>query len=222
MLRSAILLDLDGTLVDSLADIAASANHVRAAFDLPPLPAAAVRRMIGDGARKLLERSLADAAAPPSIETALGVYEAHHAEQCTAAVRTYPGVAEQLERWRGENRALAVVTNKPERFARRIVEHLHLDRFVGVIVGGDTTPERKPSPVPLRAALAMLGRPAGVLWAVGDGLQDLRAGRAAGLRTVAALYGFGDPDALRAEGADVYWDRFGATELASDPSHPHP
>jgi phosphoglycolate phosphatase len=204
-----LLLDLDGTLVDSLADIAASANHVRAVFDLPPVPVEAVRAMIGDGAVALLERALADADRPVEAARAWPIYDAHHRQQCTLLVRPYPGVVETLQRWREEERPVAVVTNKPERFARSILEHLGLDALVGALVGGDTTPARKPAPEPLLEALRRLGQGPERAWMAGDGIQDLRAGKAAGLRTIGALYGFQDAERLRAEGADLFWSAFG-------------
>lgn len=203
----AMLLDLDGTLVDSLADITASVDHLRATVGLPPLGTARVRSMVGDGARRLLERALADLDRSPDLEAAWRTYEAHHEQQCTALVRSYPGVLEQLASWRTQGVALAVVTNKPERFARRIVEHLGLS--FDVVVGGDTLPERKPSPRPLLRALEQLGVPPTQAAMAGDGLQDLRAGKAAGTATIAALYGFRDAAELRREGADRYWSAFG-------------
>ena len=207
-----LLLDLDGTLVDSLADIAASANHVRAAYGLGPLSHDAVRGMIGDGATLLLRRALTELGEPVDVAAAWPIYDEHHREQCTATVELYPGVGACLEAWRHAGRKLAVVTNKPEGFARRILEHLGVDRFFGAVVGGDTTPARKPDPAPLREALRILDVSPGDAWMVGDGLQDLRAGRAAGTRTIAALYGFRDEGSLRAEGADAYWTAFGVEE----------
>lgn len=207
-----MLLDLDGTLVDSLADIAASANHVRDTFGLPPVPLDAVRGMIGDGAAKLLERALRDAPRRVSPEDAFAVYDAHHKEQCTQHVTLYPGAGEKLAEWRADGRPVAVVTNKPERFAIRILEHLGVLDLLGAVIGGDTTPDRKPSPVPLHTALQRLGAGPERAWMAGDGLQDLRAGRAAGLRTIGALYGFRDEKVLRAECADVYWTAFGIAE----------
>ncbi len=204
-----LLLDLDGTLVDSLADIAASANHVRAAFDLAPLGHDEIREMVGDGAAQLLRRALAELDEPIDVGQAWPIYDAHHRTQCTATVVPYPGVVEHLETWHADGRQLAVVTNKPEGFARRILEHLGIDRYFEAVIGGDTTASRKPDPAPLRAALDLLGVEPADAWMVGDGIQDLRAGRAAGTRTVAALYGFRDAASLRAEGADQYWTAFG-------------
>lgn len=207
-----MLLDLDGTLIDSLADIAASANHVRAAYHLPPLPIERIRGMVGDGAAKLIERALADAGRPVVAADVWPIYDAHHTEQCTRLVVAYPGVVAKLREWADDRRPVAVVTNKPERFAVRILEHLGILPLVGTVVGGDTAGAHKPSPLPLRTALERLGVGPERAWMAGDGLQDLRAGRAAGVRTVAALYGFAAPDALRAERADVYWTTFGVAE----------
>lgn len=213
------LFDLDGTLADTLTDIAASTNHVRAAHGLPAVPVAAVRAFVGDGARTLLRRALADvlpadaASGERAIDAAFAGYVEHHTVQCLRTVRAFPGVREHLESLRAAGHGLAVVTNKPERFAVPIVRHLGLHDLLTVVVGGDTLPLRKPDPAPLALALARLGcggEVAGTM--VGDGVQDLRAGKALGLRTVACLFGYGDAAKLRAEGADAFWCAFGVVE----------
>jgi phosphoglycolate phosphatase len=202
-----MLFDLDGTLVDSLPDIAASVNHVRTTFDLPPLGAPAVRRMVGDGLVTLLDRALGERF--PDPEEALRIYREHHWHQCIDLVEPYPGVVDCLSKWRAAGHPLAVVTNKPARFAQRVLDHLGLAAAFDVVVGGDTTPQRKPDPVPLLEALRVLDHDGEGAVMVGDSPNDLRAGRAAGLRTVAALYGYSTEADLRAIGADVYWVRFG-------------
>jgi phosphoglycolate phosphatase len=204
------LFDLDGTLADTLPDIAASANHVRALFALPPLNDAAVRLMVGDGARTLLHRALAELAPDAAaLEAAFAAYVAHHSDQCTRQVTLYPFVVEHLTRLRDRGHPLAVVTNKPARFAAAILAKLSLADLLPVLIGGDTLPQQKPDPAPLRAALRQLGASADTGVMVGDGEQDLRAARACGLRAIAVLYGYGDPMRLRAVGADEYWQRFG-------------
>jgi phosphoglycolate phosphatase len=220
--RTAFLFDLDGTLADTLADIAASANAVRASFALPPLGEPAVRRMIGEGARTLLQRALVDvvptapAAQEDFLARALALYVAHHADQCTKTCRLFPGVRDGLSALDAEGHGLAVVTNKPERFANAIVRHLGLDDVVAVVVGGDTLAVRKPDPAPLRHALDLLRcEPSGATM-VGDGLPDLEAGKALGVATIACLYGYGDPQALRRAGANAYWVAFGRPAGASD------
>ena len=210
MTKRPMLFDLDGTLVDSLPDIAASVDHVRMRFDLPPLGAAAVQQMLGDGLAKLLEHALGNQF--PEPEEALQLYREHHWDQCIALVRPFPGVVDCLAGWHGSGHPLAVVTNKPTRFVHRILDHLDLARWFGVVVCGDTTPERKPHPAPVLWALRLLdhdGDPSSTAVMVGDSPNDLRAGRAADVHTVAALYGYGSEAELRSIGADDYWVRFG-------------
>lgn len=207
-----LLFDLDGTLVHSLPDIAASANHVRGHHGLEPVPEATVRTWVGDGARTLLERALAELPDPPDLDASYRVYAEHHEVQCTGLVAPFPGVTECLQRWRATGHPLAVVTNKPERFAQRVLAHLGMDSWFGAVVGGDSTAERKPSPLPLQRALEILGTSSDGALMVGDGVQDLRAGQALGIRTAAVLFGYWDEAPLRAAGADEYWPRFGAAE----------
>lgn len=211
----AFLFDLDGTLADTLPDIAASANFVRARHGLPPLPLAAVRTFVGDGARALLARALAEILPAAEndraalLDAAMSSYTAHHEAQCTVHAKLMPGVPLHLEQLLAAGHPLAVVTNKPERLARCVLAHLGIADLFGAIVGGDTLPERKPSPAPLFAALRILGAPVLGATMVGDGVPDLRAGRAAGLSTIACLFGYGDPAALRACGPDACWHAFG-------------
>lgn len=206
----AFLFDLDGTLADTLPDLAASANHVRSLHELPPVDEATVRSYLGDGAKALLRRALAERRPDgDALERAYASYVAHHERCCTERSRLYPGVAEHLRALRDRGHPIAVVTNKPARFAEPVAQHLGLDAFTSVVVGGDTLPTRKPDPAMLRHALDRLGAPPDGATMVGDGLQDLRAGRAAGVRTIGCLFGYGDARALAAERPDVLWSRFG-------------
>jgi phosphoglycolate phosphatase len=209
------LFDLDGTIADTLPDIAASTNHVRGHHNLPPLPETAVRAFVGDGARTLLQRALADAlpqeptARERALDAAFAAYFAHHVGQCTRHVRLFPGVHEHLAKLHDRGHGLAMVTNKPERFASSIVQHLGLADLLRVVIGGDTLPQKKPDPAPLQHALRRLGWTPDTGTMVGDGVQDLRAAKALGLATIACLFGYSDPLRLRAEGADRYWQAFG-------------
>ena len=204
--RPALLFDLDGTLVDSLSDIRASTNYVRSEFSLGPVDDSAVRRMVGDGLTRLLERALPNASGT-DLERARSLWDPHHMAQCTQAAVCFPGVIEALAEFADAGHPLAVVTNKPTAFAEKIVRHLQLP--ITTIVGGDSTPRRKPDPAPIFAARTALelsdDTPA---FMIGDGPQDILAGRAAGCGTVAALFGFKDADILRASEADTYWRAF--------------
>lgn len=208
----AFLFDLDGTLADTLGDIAASANHVRAHHGLAAVDLTTVRGFVGDGARMLLRRALADISPTPAevqLDAALSLYFEHHRDQCTSTVRLFPGARDLLERLRATSHPLAIVTNKPERFVRPIVRHLGVEHLFGAIVGGDTLPQRKPDPAPLREALHRLGARIEGATMIGDGIQDIRAGKALGLHTIACLFGFSDEGRLRQERADTYWQAFG-------------
>jgi len=206
------LFDLDGTLADTIADIAASTNHVRALHGLQPLAVATVQSFVGNGAATLLHLALAelgwqlDDARWHEVRRS---YVAHHATECTKTARLYPRVREHLELLRSRGHALGVVTNKPAAFARTLVDHLGLRELLSVVVGGDTLDHRKPDPAPVLFALRQCGHDRGDGTMVGDGETDLRAGRAAGLRTIACLYGYRPEAVLRREGADEYWHRFG-------------
>ena len=199
------LFDLDGTLADTLGDIAASTNHVRAQWRLPALPDAQVREFIGHGARPLLRRALAELGRSdldPLWDEAYACYVEHHDLQCTRTARLYPGVREHLGALRELGHPLAIVTNKPHRFAAIVVRHLALDATFPVLIGGDSLPQRKPDPAPLREAIQRLGcdpNAGGTM--VGDSEADLQAGRAAGLRTVACTFGYRPAAALRALGS---------------------
>jgi phosphoglycolate phosphatase len=204
----AVLLDLDGTLVDSAEDLREALNEVLAGEGLRPIEAAEVRAMIGDGVLKLVERGLARAGGDPDrarelMPRFLSVYEPRAAR----STRPYPGVVETLRALRARGLRLGVVTNKPEAATWAILEALALAPFLDVVIGGDTLPERKPSPEPLVAALRRLETEPHSAVMVGDNHHDVQAARAAGLKAILVSYGYthGAPHAL---GADRVVDRF--------------
>jgi phosphoglycolate phosphatase len=202
------LFDLDGTLVDSLPDIAASANFVRRQYNLPEVPLESVMGMVGDGLVTLLKRAL-EHRAEEVFDEAIKLYRTHYHGQCVRMTTVYPGVRECLAAWSDAGHPLAVVTNKPSLFANKILEHLELSRWLPVVIGGDTLSVRKPDPSPVWTALDQLGvgRERGLM--VGDSVGDIQAGRAAGIRTAAALFGYQPEADLRGARADEYWTVFG-------------
>ncbi len=201
----AVLFDLDGTLVDSTADLAAAVNHARAAAGFPPLPVAAIRAMIGDGMPALLARAVPE---PALVARAIDAFRPYYAAHLLDATKVYDGVEDALAALAAAGVALAVVTNKPGRFSREILDRLGLARYFaapGAIVGGDGPSGKKPEPGPFRAALAALGLPAaGPALVVGDGRNDVLGARAAGLPVCGVAWGIGDPAEIRALGPD-YW-----------------
>jgi phosphoglycolate phosphatase len=203
MARLAVL-DLDGTLVDSLGDLHASVNHALAAVGLPPRSLEEVRGFVGEGARRLLERSVG--ARADLLDPALEAWRVHYEAHLLDRTRPYPGIEAAL---RGAGRELAVLTNKPGAMARRILEGLGLAPRFRAVVGGGEAP-RKPDPGGLRALMAEAGAGPGETVLVGDSRVDVETGRAAGVRVVAVTWGLGRREELA--GADALVDR--ADELA--------
>lgn len=202
MRLEAVLLDLDGTLVDSAEDLREALNGILAGEGLRPVTGAEVRAMIGDGVLKLVERGLARTGGDPAragalVPAFLAAYEPRAARKTVL----YPGVLDTLRGLRAAGLRLAVVTNKPEAATRRILEALGLAGLVAAVVGGDTLPERKPHPAPVTAALRALGVAADAAAMVGDNRHDVEAAHAAGLKAVLVGYGYahGAPETLGAD-----------------------
>ena len=187
-----LVLDLDGTLVDSLPDLLAVLNQVLADFGVPELSAAEAKPMIGDGTLKLVERALAArSVTPDQVRPAQSRFLAIYEARPTRLSRFYAGVPEVLTELTAQGWVCAVCTNKPERATRVMLSELDLDRFFRAVVTGDTLPQKKPDPAPMRAALASLEVPPHRAIAVGDHANDLQAARGAGIRSVFARYGYG-------------------------------
>ena len=192
MITGAILFDLDGTLVDSVPDLAAAVNALLREQGRPPLPIEAVTRMVGDGTTALVRRALAasgleDAPFAPLLQRFLALYEAG----ATRLTRPYPGVPEGLARLAAAGCRLALCTNKPERATRAVIDGLGLGCFFEVVIGGDSLSALKPDPAPLLAALARLDAPASRAVMVGDHRNDVAAAHGAGIAAVLARYGYG-------------------------------
>ena len=201
---SSILFDLDGTLVDSREDITASVNEVREICGLQPLPLDEVARMVGLGIRVLLRRALGDVSSL-EIDEAVKLFRSHYREHCLDKTLLYPGVEETLQALSALPQG--VVSNKPEEFCRKILQGLGVaDRF-GVILGGDSTAEKKPHPEPIFKALLALQTPASGAILVGDSPVDVNAGRQAGVRTCGVTYGIVETGLLKEARPDHLIDR---------------
>ncbi|SFT26118.1 phosphoglycolate phosphatase [Methylobacterium sp. yr668] len=204
----AVLLDLDGTLVDSLADLRTALNATLAREGLPPVGTAAMRAMVGDGAVALLRRALRASGgdperAPDLLPAFLAVYE----PLAAAGTALFPNAAAAVRDLRAAGYALAIVTNKPACATGLILDAVGLAPLIDTVVGGDTLPERKPDPAPLREALRRLRVEPGRAVMVGDMHHDIAAARAAGTAAILARYGYGRPDDART--ADAVLDDIG-------------
>jgi phosphoglycolate phosphatase len=195
------VLDLDGTLVDSFADLAGSVNHALRAVGLPARPLPEVRAFVGEGARNLLLRAV-----DPHLhllEPALQAWWEHYERHCLDRTALFPGMERALT---GATRVLAVHTNKPGRLARKILTGLGAGARFAAVVGGDDAP-RKPDPKGTLELIARLGGRAEDAVFVGDSLIDARTAAAAGIPFVAVTWGFGAREALIAERPAALVDR---------------
>ncbi len=211
-MEAPVLFDLDGTLVDSRADLAAAVNRVRHELDLPPFSLAEVVARVGEGARNLLRRSLPARIEGEAFEAAFSRFAVTYREHCLDLTLPYPGLVELLARLAAE-RPLAVLTNKPEATSRKILEGLGLAPYFQAVVGGDTLATRKPDPAGARHLAQELSAPVESLTLVGDSRIDARTAAAAPCRFVFASWGFASA-AERAELAAAAWAR-DAAELAA-------
>ena len=189
---NACFFDMDGTLIDSRADLAATVNHTRRDMGLAELPEAEVLAHVGQGAKYLLEHAIPECAA--DVESAKAVFMSHYDEHCCERVTLYPGVRRTLEELVDRGWLLGVVTNKPAGPNRMILDHLGLKRFFGgaVVAGGDCV-ELKPSALPLReCASRMRGhRLSSHDWMVGDAWTDMQCAANAGVKSAFCTFGFG-------------------------------
>ncbi|HKE00877.1 MAG TPA: HAD-IA family hydrolase [Planctomycetota bacterium] len=200
-----VLFDLDGTLIDSAPDIAASVDAVRSSYGLEALSLADVTAAIGDGVANLMQRTVPGA----SGDEALRRYLEHHEVHCLDATKLYPGVREGLERL-SARLPLAVVSNKPFPLTHRILTGLGVAGAFKAVVGGDSGAGRKPEPGPVLAALERLERVPWTALVVGDSPGDVAAGRAAGAATCGVTWGYRSAASLREAGADSMVETFGA------------
>lgn len=194
-LPRAVLFDLDGTVADSLPTLERLTNDLLREQGLAPVSRADVRRFVGDGPAKLLERALAAAGWPfdqARFDTLCRTFMARYEASPVEGTVVFPGMGEALERLAASGVALGVVTNKPEAVSHMILERLSIAPFFQVVVGGDSCAEKKPSAMPILHALQALGCPPEASWFVGDSRHDLEAARQAGCATVVLMrYGYG-------------------------------
>ncbi|MDE2396271.1 MAG: phosphoglycolate phosphatase [Burkholderiales bacterium] len=205
MLRAAaVLFDLDGTLVDSAPDLAGAANEMRSAQGLEPLPYERLRPMVGSGARGMLGAALGVAPGDAGFEALRDEFLDRYERRLTRETALFANVEALLRRIEAEPLRWGIVTNKALRFAEPLVAALALARRASVLIGGDSTPHTKPHPEPLLEAARRLGvDPARCVY-VGDDPRDMRAGRAAGMATVAAAWGYlGAEEPIEHWGADL-------------------
>ncbi|HWV08298.1 MAG TPA: phosphoglycolate phosphatase [Pseudomonas sp.] len=189
-----VMFDLDGTLVDSVPDLAAAVDKALLTLGRPAAGVERVRDWVGNGARVLVRRALAGSLQHEHVDDALArealeLFMAAYAESHTLTT-VYPGVPEVLDALQQGGVALAIVTNKPERFVAPLLDEKGLGDYFRWIVGGDTLPQQKPDPAALLHVLELAGIPRSQALFVGDSRNDVLAARAAGVTCVALSYGY--------------------------------
>lgn len=190
MVTSAVVFDLDGTLVDSAGDIAEAVNRTLDDLSLPRVSEATVRSWIGEGVRKLVTTALRDAGVDRTLDEVMPSFMRHYHECLLRSPQLYDGVLETLEALQAQRLPLAICTNKPSALVPPLLEHLGIDRFFAHIIGGDSLPQRKPAPEPLQHVAALLGQPVQACLMVGDSATDLHAANTAGMPIVLVRYGY--------------------------------
>lgn len=222
----AILWDLDGTLVDTGRDLATAVNGMLAELGLEPLPDERVAHHVGKGARNLVARCLEDRGRVglsfDEVTGVLAVFEKHYDLHLLDTSRPFDGLPPLLARLQARGERMGVVTNKPAGFSRHLIRELGLEPYFGALIGGDTTPKRKPDPEPLRAALALLdaesvdeargGDSPDEVILVGDTPIDIESARNAGIRVVAVTWGFARRELLADASPDAIADTMAELE----------
>jgi phosphoglycolate phosphatase len=199
----AVLFDLDGTLVDSAPDLGEAANELRQRRGLAALPLAMYRPMTGTGARGMVGVALGLGPDDSAFEAIRDEYLALYESRMTRLTRVFADVAPVLDQLDARGVAWGIVTNKHSRYAEPVVEAVGLARRSRVLVCGDTAARAKPHPEPLLEAARRLDLDPALCAYVGDDLRDIQAGRAAGMATVAAAWGYlGIGEAIADWGAD--------------------
>jgi phosphoglycolate phosphatase len=192
----AVMIDLDGTLADTIPDLAEAANMMLRELDRPGLERELIRTFVGKGIPKLVERALAgslEGGAPAGLlARALPIYERCYAEVNGKHTVIFPGVSEGLRTLRAMQLPLACVTNKAERFTLALLEHLQLARCFEQVIAGDTLPQKKPDPQPLLHACRGFGIAPGDMLMIGDSANDVEAARAAGCPVFCVSYGYNE------------------------------
>jgi phosphoglycolate phosphatase len=205
----AFLFDLDGTLVDSLPDLAWAMNRLLDEIGRPPVALEDVRRWVGDGASTLVERCLEATGGLPKrpLGEAVSSFLAHYRGHAAVDSRVYPGVVGTLAGLAAAGHPLGVCTNKPTDLSLIVLSELGLDKFFSAVVGGDGVARRKPHPDHILATLTAMGVSGREALMVGDSRNDVIAARAAGIPVVVVRFGYaqGAPEAL---GGDLVIDRY--------------
>jgi phosphoglycolate phosphatase len=194
-----LIFDLDGTLVDTREDLATAVNHALASLALQRLSTDQVMEYVGNGLYTLMQRSLGSAYSE-KLPAAIASFREYYQEHMLDVSTLYPGVLEVLEHFR--EKKMAVISNKPEAFTVPMIAGLQLSPYFDLVLGGDSVPQMKPDPAPVKHVLSRLHVTPARAVMVGDGTTDIQAGKGAGIHTCGVTYGYRSAEVLLAEAPD--------------------
>jgi phosphoglycolate phosphatase len=186
--RSVLIFDLDGTLVNSKKDLTASVNHIRHQFDLPILTEEEIARFIGDGALMLIRRALGPKATEVNVQAGLQMFLSYYRAHMLDCTTLYPGVRETLDRL--TDCKLAVLTNKPVHFSCAMLAGLGIYRHFASVYGGNSFDYKKPDPIGVFQILADTKGSRERTWMIGDSSVDVLTGHNASIKTCGVTYGY--------------------------------
>ncbi|WP_133703058.1 phosphoglycolate phosphatase [Roseateles toxinivorans] len=204
----ALIIDLDGTLIDTQADFVVALNLMLDDLRLPHIDGAFVAQTVGKGSEHLVAQTLKQVDAGTNrFELAMQRYQRHYSEINGRHAEVYPGALEGLQRFAELGLPMACLTNKPTDFALPLLADKGLSRFFSHVFGGDAFPRKKPDPLPLIKTCQALGTAPAHTWMVGDSSNDAQAARAAGCPVVLVSYGYNHGRPIREVDADAFIDR---------------
>ncbi|MCR4299999.1 MAG: phosphoglycolate phosphatase [Sulfuricaulis sp.] len=205
-----VMIDLDGTLIDTVPDLAAAANRMLADLGRKPWDEKHYRTWIGNGVPRFVKRALTgEMQAEPDqklFNQALEPFRQHYGEAVSDLSRPYPGVVKTLEHLTVQGYSLACITNKAEAFTLPLLKNLELDKYFKLVLSGDSLPKQKPDPLPLQHACRHFGivTSHGVL--IGDSSNDVHAARSAGMPVICVTYGYNHGHDIRQSLPDAVVD----------------
>lgn len=202
---SALIIDLDGTLIDTQGDFVVALNLMLDDLRLPHIDSGFVSHTVGKGSEHLIAQALRHTGGDAArFELAMQRYQRHYAEVNGRHAEVYPGALEGLQRFSEMGLAMACLTNKPTDFAQPLLAAKGLSRFFSHVFGGDAFARKKPDPLPLLKTCEALGTAPAQTWMVGDSSNDAQAARAAGCPVVLVSYGYNHGRPIREVDADAF------------------
>ncbi len=212
--KKLIIFDLDGTLIDSVPDLAAAVNHMLTELGYRAYDEHLIRLWVGNGAQTLVKRALSGSVSIDETidEThfmqALNIFLTHYSKNLALHTKAYENVVTTLQQLQKRGYRLAIVTNKPVEFVSPILEALSLQQYFEYFIGGDSLPERKPHPMPLLHVCEKLGTTVDEAVMIGDSKNDLLAANAAHMQSIGVTYGYNYDEEISVYDPDIIVDDF--------------